>query len=107
MTMIKEHECVVLTQDLPVEGLQAGDVGTVVHVHHGEEGYEVEFMTFAGETLAVTTVRPAQIRPVARQDIVHVRNAYARPAEAVAEIPAAYRTRERDPNGHKSIKPGS
>jgi hypothetical protein len=42
--MILEHECVVLTQDLPDEGLQAGDIGTVVHIHQGGAGYGVEFM---------------------------------------------------------------
>jgi hypothetical protein len=31
--MIKEHDCVVLTTDLPAEGLTAGDIGTVVHIH--------------------------------------------------------------------------
>jgi hypothetical protein len=31
--MIKEHDCVVLTKDLAAEGLKAGDVGTVVHIH--------------------------------------------------------------------------
>ncbi len=30
---IKEHDCVVLTVDVPKEGLKAGDVGTVVHIH--------------------------------------------------------------------------
>ena len=30
--MIEEHDCVVLTSDIPAQGLQAGDVGTVVHV---------------------------------------------------------------------------
>jgi hypothetical protein len=43
--MIEEHDCVVLTANLPAEGLEAGDVGTVVHIHKGGEGYEVEFMT--------------------------------------------------------------
>jgi hypothetical protein len=46
--MIKEHDCVVLTQDLPEEKMKAGDIGTVVHVHQGGFGYEVEFMTLAG-----------------------------------------------------------
>jgi hypothetical protein len=32
---IKEHDCVVLTADLPEEGLKVGDVGTVVHIHRG------------------------------------------------------------------------
>ena len=71
--MIREHECVVLTQDLHDEGLQAGDIGTVVHIHQGGAGYEVEFMTLAGETVAVATLLPAQIRPIAKRDIAHVR----------------------------------
>ena len=29
--MIKDHDCVVLTANVPDEGLEAGDVGTVVH----------------------------------------------------------------------------
>jgi hypothetical protein len=43
--MIKEHDIVVLAEDVPEEGLTAGDVGTVVHIHNNVEGYEVEFMT--------------------------------------------------------------
>ena len=36
-TMLKEHDRIVLTCDIPGEGLEAGDVGTIVHVHrHGE-----------------------------------------------------------------------
>ena len=77
--MIKEHDCVVLTQDVPGEGLQAGDIGTVVHVHRGGSGYEVEFMTLAGETVAVVTLLPAQLRPVARRDLAHVRELPAPP----------------------------
>ena len=71
--MIKEHDCVVLTQDLPQEGMVAGDIGTVVHIHQEGAGYEVEFMTLTGETLAVTTLMPTQLRPIARGDVAHVR----------------------------------
>lgn len=71
--MIKEHDCVVLTQNIPEENLEAGDLGTVVHIHHGGAGYEVEFMTLAGETVTVTTLLPSQLRPVASRDIAHVR----------------------------------
>ena len=71
--MIKEHDCVVLTVDLADEGLKAGDIGTVVHIHQGGAGYEVEFMTLAGETLAVATLLASQIRPIARRDVAHVR----------------------------------
>lgn len=71
--MIKEHDCVVLTQNIPEENLEAGDIGTVVHIHGEGAGYEVEFMTLAGETVAIATLLPAQLRAVARRDIPHVR----------------------------------
>ena len=71
--MIKEHDCVILTQNIPEESLEAGDIGTVVHIHGEGKGYEVEFITLAGETVAVATLLPGQLRPVARRDIAHVR----------------------------------
>ena len=71
--MIKEHDCVVLTRDLAAEGLEAGDVGTVVHIHGEGAGYEVEFMTLAGETVTVITLLPNQLRAIARREIAHVR----------------------------------
>jgi Domain of unknown function (DUF4926) len=70
---IKEHDCVVLTANLPAEGLLAGDVGTVVHIHKGGVAYEVEFITLTGTTVAVATVEASQLRPVSRQDLNHVR----------------------------------
>lgn len=70
---IKEHDCVVLTASLPDEKLVAGDVGTVVHVHKGGVAYEVEFVTLAGRTIAVATVEAAQVRPVGKRDVNHVR----------------------------------
>jgi hypothetical protein len=33
--MIGDHDNVVLTEDLSEAGLEAGDIGTVVHVHKG------------------------------------------------------------------------
>ena len=71
--MIREHDCVVLTQDLPDEGLQTGDIGTVVHIHQAGAGYEAEFITLAGETVAIATLLPTQLRPIAKRDIAHVR----------------------------------
>ena len=71
--MIQEHDCIVLTQDLPAEGLLAGDVGTVVHVHAGNAAYEVEFMTLTGQTVAVATVQPPQLRSITSRDVSHVR----------------------------------
>ena len=71
--MIQEHDCVVLTRDIPSEGLQAGDVGTVVHLHRDASAYEVEFITLTGQTVAVATILPSQLRPVGRRDLTHVR----------------------------------
>ena len=70
---IKEHDCVVLTKNLPEENLEAGDVGTVVHIHNDGVAYEVEFITLAGDTVAVTTVEASDLRPVGKRDISHVR----------------------------------
>jgi hypothetical protein len=41
--MIEEHDRVVLNPPVPSERLEAGDVGTVVHVYKDGEAYEVEF----------------------------------------------------------------
>ena len=71
--MIKEHDRVVLTVPLPSEGLEAGDVGTVVHIHKDGQAYQVEFMTLDGDTAAVATVEAFQLRPVSKRDITHTR----------------------------------
>ena len=71
--MIQEHDIVILIQDMPQEGLAAGDAGTVVHVHPDNAGYEVEIMTLDGQTIDVVTVMADQLRSVTRRDIVHVR----------------------------------
>lgn len=70
--MMKELQCAVLTTDLPEYGLSAGDIGTIVLVH-GEEGYEVEFVTLDGETLAIVSLHPDQLRPVESREIAHAR----------------------------------
>lgn len=71
--MIKEHERIVLNVDVPAEGLEAGDVGTVVHVYRDGLAYEVEFTTLDGNTAAVVTVEAPQVRPVGKRDITHAR----------------------------------
>ncbi len=71
--MIEEHASVVLTESLPSAGLEAGDVGVVVHVHRNGEAFEVEFMTLNGTTLSVETLTTRQIRAAGDRDIPHVR----------------------------------
>jgi hypothetical protein len=71
--MISELDTVVLTRDLPADGLEAGDVGTVVLVHDKGAGYEVEFTSLAGDTLAVVTMPAGAVRAVSDREIAHVR----------------------------------
>lgn len=75
--MLKEHATIVLTQDLPAAGLEAGDVGVVVHVHPGGEAYEVEFLSLDGSTVAIETLTASQVRGANHRDIPHVRSARA------------------------------
>ena len=71
--MIKEHDRIVLKTDFAAEGLEAGDVGTVVHIYNDGLAYEVEFTTLNGDTAAVVTVEAAQVRPVHKREITHAR----------------------------------
>lgn len=73
MDSIKEHARVVLTKPLPNHRLEAGDVGTVVHVYKDGLAYEVEFTTLEGGTAAVVTVESSDVRPVSRREITHAR----------------------------------
>ena len=59
---------------MPGEGLEAGDVGTVVHVYRDGLAFEVEFTTLAGKTAAVVTLEGAQVRPVGNREITHARH---------------------------------
>jgi hypothetical protein len=65
-------ECVVLSRDLPDQGLRAGDLGAVVHLHE-PDGIEVEFVTAGGRTQAVVTLRSSDVRKVGPRDMVAVR----------------------------------
>lgn len=71
--MIKEHDRLVLTVPVPSEKLEAGDVGTVVHIYKDGQAYEVEFITLDGKTAAVVTLDASQVRPVSSRDITHPR----------------------------------
>jgi hypothetical protein len=72
-SMVQELDSVVLTTDLPEYGLESGDIGTVVLVHQDGAGYEVEFMTLDGKTMAIVTLRASQTRQIASGEIAHAR----------------------------------
>ena len=63
---------VVLTRDVPEEGLRIGDVGTVVEIYDDASGnaigYELEMFAANGETLAVASVPVGAARPATSAD---------------------------------------
>ena len=73
MNTINELDAVALTCDLPQHGLVRGDVGTAVLVHGHGDAFEVEFVGYDGHTLALLTLEHEQVRPLAGNDVPHVR----------------------------------
>lgn len=69
--MIKEHQRVILTNDLTTVGLKACGVETVIHIHRGGEAFEVESLTLHGETAAIAIVDASSIRLVIQCDMTH------------------------------------
>ena len=77
-SMLKELGDGILACDLPEHGLSAGDIGTVVLVHRNAAGYEVEFTSLDGDTIAVVTLMANQVRPVQAGAIAHMREMAAK-----------------------------
>lgn len=76
--MIAEHSYAVLTRDIPEHGLQAGDVGVVIHIHRkpgtGEaEGYLLEVFTVDGVSLDEVSILADALRPALATDRLHAR----------------------------------
>ena len=71
--MIEELNLVVLTHDIENYNLKSGDVGTVVHCYGDNKGYEVEFVTAEGKTIAVLTLNTSDIRTFDHSEILHSR----------------------------------
>ena len=67
----------VLIENLAGEGLRAGDVGVVVEHYEarGEtpEGYELEFFSARGETVAVVSVPATAVRAADSHELLTVR----------------------------------
>ena len=72
--MIQELDLVALLTDRPAPGLYRGDVGTVVHIYHTGDLYEVEFMNANGDTVAVETLNADEVWAV---DLGRVRLHYS------------------------------
>lgn len=76
--MFKELDTIVLNKNIEKYGLKKGDIGAIVHVYEKGKALEVEFVTAKGKTVAVLTLTSSDIRPMERNEILHVRGfAYA------------------------------
>jgi len=71
--MIRELDMVALTRDIDEHALKQGDIGAVVH-KYGKEGFEVEFVTAEGKSIAVLTLREGDVRALSGREILHVRD---------------------------------
>jgi len=71
--VIKESDTVALARGVPEHGLEPEDIGTVVMIHGQHEGFEVEFVTLAGETVAVATLPEDAVRELGPDEIAHAR----------------------------------
>ena len=71
--MVQEHDQVVLTGPLPALGLEPGDIGVVVHVHHENAAFLVEFISLDGRTIGVETLQASQLRQVSASAVPHER----------------------------------
>lgn len=71
--LLQEDERAVLWVDLPNHGLQAGDMGTVVHLYADGRAYAIEFFTADGQTWDVVMVEATTVRPVQSDEMLHVR----------------------------------
>lgn len=67
----------MLTDDIKNNGLKYGDIGTVVHCYDDDIGFEVEFLTAAGKTIAVLTLEREDVRPFYHSEILHAREVAA------------------------------
>lgn len=71
---MSEFDLVVLQDDMVSERLRAGDVGTILTVYNEGKAFEVEFVTLTGESVAVETLLPHQIRTVRPSEVMAVRD---------------------------------
>lgn len=60
----KNLEIVALNHDISEYELKEGDTGTIVDVYESGEAYEVEFVSSYGETIALLTLDPSDLRPL-------------------------------------------
>lgn len=75
--MFKALDTVVLIHDIKNYGLKKGDMGAIVQIYDHGKAFEVEFVTAAGKTIALITLNPTDIRPMAKNEVLHARQVAA------------------------------
>jgi len=71
--MFDELDTVVLAHDIDEYFLKRDDVGVIVHCYKNNTAYEVEFVTGDGQTVALITLKPEDIRLMGHREILSVR----------------------------------
>ncbi len=59
--MLREHDVVTITEDIPNEGVARGDVGAVVHCYPDLGVYEIEVLDDQGRSKCVVTAKEKQL----------------------------------------------
>ena len=67
--MLPEHSMVIVTRDIPDQGVRHGDVGAIVHVYPGAAAYEVEFERIEGKSVPLATLKPDDVRLATSREI--------------------------------------
>jgi len=75
--MLNEFETVVINRDIPEYGLIKGDIGAIVHIYNNGSAIEVEFVSGEGITVGVITLSKDDIRQIAHDEILHVRELHS------------------------------
>ncbi|MCK5196701.1 MAG: DUF4926 domain-containing protein [Spirochaetales bacterium] len=75
--MLNELETVVINKDIPEYGLIRGDIGAMVHIYENGSVVEVEFVSGEGSTVGVITLPKEDLRQIAHDEILHVRELHS------------------------------
>jgi hypothetical protein len=73
LPFVDEGEAIVLTEDVPAQRLQRGDIGNVMKKHRGGRRIDVVFSTLDGGASHTITLELAQVRRLGSNEIAHVR----------------------------------
>lgn len=71
--MFNEFDVIVVLEEIPGSEIKPGDVGTILRPVGNSQGYEVEFLNFGGDTIAIEVMQANQIAPIDPEAMMHAR----------------------------------